>query len=70
MREPYKVFYELVPEMKNGNAVAFEEFAPDVVHWTFDNGVETYVNGTDAAAGGLKPMSLRILRNGREVYAK
>lgn len=70
MREPYKVFYELVPEMKNGNAVAFEEFAPDVVHWTFDNGVETYVNGTDAAAGGLKPMSLRILRKGREVYAK
>lgn len=70
MKEPYRVFYELVPELKSGNAVAFEELAPDVVHWTFDNGVETFVNVTDAAVGGLKPQSLRILKDGREIYSK
>ena len=70
MLEPYRIHYELVPEMKDGNVAAFEELAPDAVHWTFDNGVETYVNCTDAEVRGLKPMSLRILRNGKEIYSK
>ena len=70
MKEPYRVQYELVPELKNGNAVAFEEFAPDVVHWTFDNGVETFVNCTAEKVAGLKPFSLRILKDGKEIYSK
>ena len=67
--EPYRVHYELVPEMKDGNVTAFEELAPDAVHWTFDNGIETFVNCTDKPVGGMKPMSLRILRHGKEIYS-
>ncbi|MGI6494898.1 MAG: DUF5696 domain-containing protein [Kiritimatiellia bacterium] len=67
--EPYRVIYELVPELKNGVTTAFEELAPDAVHWTFDNGIEMFVNATGRKVGSLKPMSLQILRKGKTVYA-
>ncbi len=66
--EPYKVFYEIVPELGMGLTTEFEEYAPDAVHYAYDNGIEVFVNATDKKAGGLPPYSLKILRNGKIVY--
>lgn len=68
--EPYRVYYELLPQLASASTVAFEEMAPDVVHWTFEGGVEVFANATEAAVAGLAPASVRILRNGKEVYSK
>ena len=68
--EPYRVYYRLVPDLATGVATDFEEYAPDAVHWTYDNGLEVFVNATEAESAGLRPLSVRILRNGKEIYVK
>lgn len=68
--EPYRVYCTALPELVSGNAAAFEEYAPDAVHWTFDNGIEVFANASDSPAGGIAAGTVRILKNGQEVYSK
>lgn len=70
MMDWWDLCFNVAPEFSRGLTTAFEEFAPDVVHWTFHNGLELYVNGTDADVAGLKAKSVRALRNGKEIYSK
>ena len=68
--EPYRVYYELLPELACGSAVGFEEYAPDAVHWTFDNGIEVFANASKGEVRGMRPGAVRILRSGKEVFSK
>lgn len=64
----WEICFKVAPEFSRGVTTAFEEFAPDAVHWTFHNGLEMWVNATDEAAGGLKPRTIRLTRHGQEIY--
>lgn len=70
MMDYWDLCFNVAPEFSRGIATAFEEFAPDVVHWTFHNGLELYVNGTDRETAGFKAKSVKALRNGRTIYEK
>lgn len=67
--EPYRICFEIAPDLVRGLVVEFEEFAPECVRYKYDNGLEVFVNATDKPHARLRPMSLRILRNGKTVYA-
>lgn len=70
LMEPYKICFVAAPEYSRGITKGFEEFAPDAVHWTFHNGIETWVNATKKPTGGMAPRSIRVTRDGRDVYTK
>ncbi len=69
VREPYRIYYEIAPDLVKGLTTEFEEYAPDCVRYKYDNGLEVFVNATAEAQGALKPYSLRILRDGETIYA-
>ena len=66
-REPYRIYYDIAPDLVKGLVVEFEEFAPECVRYKYDNGLEVFVNATDKPHARLKPMSLRIVRDGKTV---
>lgn len=70
MMEWWRLCFKVAPEYSRGVTVGFEEFAQDAVHWKFHNGLEMFVNATTSAAGGMPPRSIRLLRNGSEIYSK
>ena len=68
--EPYRICYEIAPELVTGLTVGFEDLAPDCVRYRYDNGLEVTVNATDGAVRGVPACSLLIRRDGRTVYSK
>ena len=67
MMAPWEIAFKVAPEFSRGITTAFEELAPDAVHWTFHNGLEIYVNATKKEVADMAPQSLKVLRNGKEI---